>query len=326
MGSQIRKAWKPMRNTKISTLDRVAVREVWPKEAEDFTPWLAENVELIGEAMGMDLELEGREVAVGPYSADLVLKEVSSGAVVVVENMYGRTDHDHIGKLITYAAGLEASYGVLLAEGFGPEHRSALNWLNSISTQDCGFFGLGLEAWRIGDSDPAPRLRVEVQPDNWSKIVKEGQQSPRQALLRRFWTEMQSRFRADSADWAGRGRASKETWMTFKTRKGVSFVVAFCRPGGTPRLRCEAYVDTGDNQTTSELYATLESRRGEIEGAFGEKLEWSSLEKRRASRVSAYFPQPILVEDEKQWPQAWNWAVVTMGRLRQAIELVLDET
>ena len=129
-----------MKVIEIGTLDRIAVREVWPQEAGDFTPWLAENVELISEAMGMDLELEGQEVSVGKYSADLVLKEVSSGAVVVVENMYGQTDHDHIGKLITYAAGLDASYAVLLAENFRPEHRSALNWLNSISTEDCGFF------------------------------------------------------------------------------------------------------------------------------------------------------------------------------------------
>ena len=100
----------------IGTLEGVAVREVWPKEAGDFTPWLADNVQLVSDAMGMDLELDDQEVSVGDYSADLVLKEVSSGALVVVENMYGQTDHDHIGKLITYAAGLNASYVVLLAE------------------------------------------------------------------------------------------------------------------------------------------------------------------------------------------------------------------
>ena len=104
----------------------------------------------------MDLELEGQEVPVGGYSADLVLNDISADSRVVVENMYGSTDHDHIGKLITYAAGLSASYAVLLAETFRPEHRTALNWLNSISSEERGFFGLSLEIWRIGDSSPRP--------------------------------------------------------------------------------------------------------------------------------------------------------------------------
>jgi len=312
----------------IGTLDRIAVREVWPQEAGDFTPWLAENVELMSEAMGMDLELEGQEVSVGNYSADLVLKEVSSGAVVVVENMFGQTDHDHIGKLITYAAGLDASYAVLLAENFRPEHRSALNWLNSISTEDCGFFGLGLETWRIGDSSPAPRLRIDVQPDDWTKSVratKGRQDSQRETLFRRFWAEMQSTFRADSTDWAGRGKPSKEAWMPFKSRKGVQFIVTFCKPGNVPAFRAEAYIDTGDKESTAKLYEALKARRTEIDTAFGKELEWSRLEKRRASRVSTYYPESIGIEDEDHWPQARAWAVPALGGLRAAIELALDD-
>ena len=158
-----------MPKIEIGTFEQVSVRSVWPKEAGDFTPWLAENVELMSDALGMELELEGQEVSVGAYSADLVFRDLPSDALVVVENMYGSTDHDHLGKLITYAAGLDASYAVLLTETFRAEHRSALNWLNSISTEGCGFFGLSLEVWRIAGSIPAPRLRVDVQPDDWSK-------------------------------------------------------------------------------------------------------------------------------------------------------------
>jgi len=313
-----------MKAVEIGTLDRVAVQEVWPMEAGDFTPWLAKNVELLSEALGMDLQLEGQEIKVGRYIADLVLKEVSSGAVVVVENMYGQTDHDHIGKLITYAAGLGASYAVLLAENFRPEHRSALNWLNSISKRDCGFFGLGLETWRIADSNPAPRFRIDVQPDDWTKDIRIPE-SPREALYRRFWTERQSDFRGDNRAWAGRGKPSKDPWMTFKSQKGVQFVVAFCRPGGIRSLRCEAYVDTGDKESTDELYKQLKFRSNEIEQAFDAPLEWSELQNRRASRISSYFPQSIGIEEEHQWPQARGWAVSTLGRLRSAMEPVLDE-
>ena len=136
----------------IGTLSPVDVRAVWADEARDFTPWLAENADLLGEALGMDLLHEETEAAVGRYSADLVFREVSTDRLVVVENLFGPSDHDHLGKLIVYAAGLEAGYAVLLAPEFRDEHRAALDWLNSISAEDFGFFGVVLEAWRIGDS------------------------------------------------------------------------------------------------------------------------------------------------------------------------------
>ncbi len=317
-----------MTKTEIGTLEQVSVRNVWPNEAGDFTPWLAENVELMSDALGMELELEGQEVSVGGYSADLVFRDLSSGALVVVENMYGSTDHDHLGKLITYAAGLKASYAVLLTETFRGEHRSALNWLNSISTEGCGFFGLGLEVWRIRDSIPAPRLRVEVQPDDWSKsvrVAKDREDSERDALNREFWAGVQSSLREDDAAWAGLGRPSRHAWMRFKSRQGVHFHVAFCRPGGVPGLRVETYVDTGDKETTTELYSELESRSNEIEEAFGESLEWSPLEDRRASRVSSYFSKPMSVGDKDLWPEAHAWTVQTLGRLRAAVDPVLDD-
>ena len=317
-----------MSENEIGTLENVPVRNVWPDEAGDFTPWLAEHVELLNEALGMELELEGREVEVGEFSADLVLRDPSNDDLVVVENMYGPTNHDHLGKLITYAAGLKASYAVLLTEKFRPDHRSALNWLNSVSTEDCGFFGLALEIWRIGESVPAPQLQVVVQPDDWSKSVratKDRQDSERNAMYRRFWSAAQTAFRDDSPGWAGQGKPAKHATMSFKRRLGVSFGVAFCWLDGAPRLRVEAYVDTGDKDDTAELYSALEEHRTDIETAFGEPLEWSPLEDKRASRVSVYFPAEITIKDEDRWPDAHAWMVPTLGRLRSAVEPVLDE-
>ena len=140
----------------LGTLIPVGVREMWEDEARDFTPWLADHADLLGEAVGMDLLHERTEAAVGRYSADLIFREVSTDRLVVVENMFAPTDHDHLGKLITYAAGLGASYAVLISSEFREEHRSALTWLNSVSADDFGFFGVVLEGWRIGESLPAP--------------------------------------------------------------------------------------------------------------------------------------------------------------------------
>ena len=179
-----------MTEEKIGELTPVGIQQVWSDEPRDFTPWLAENAALLGDALGMNLRHEATEAAVGRYFADLVFVEEENGDRVVVENLFRDTDHDHLGKLITYAAGLEAAYGVLLAPKFLDEHRSALNYLNSISKDEYGFFGIVLEAWRIGDSLPAPRLRVDVKPDNWSRSVKAQQSarlSKRELAYQRFW-------------------------------------------------------------------------------------------------------------------------------------------
>ena len=150
----------------VASLDEVPLRSVWRDEARDFTPWLAAHPDLLGRELQMDLELEGKEVAVGAFSADVVLRDTNTGQRVVVENLLETTDHDHVGKLITYAAALEARWAVLVAKEFRPEHRSALTWLNSISGEGSGFFGIEVHAVRIADSPTAVRLDVVVEPDD----------------------------------------------------------------------------------------------------------------------------------------------------------------
>ena len=156
----------------IGELSPVSIREVWPDEARTFTPWLAKNAELLGGALALDLEHEETERGVGRYSADLVFCEKSEDKRVVVENMLGTSNHDHLGKLITYAAGLDTHYIGLVAHDFQDGHRSALNWLNSISADEFRFFEVTIEVWRIGGSKPAPHLRVTVQPDDWRRSVR----------------------------------------------------------------------------------------------------------------------------------------------------------
>ena len=190
----------------------------------------------------MDLRHEQTEAAVGRYSADLVFREEDKGRYVVVENMFGPTDHDHLGKLITYAAGLKACYAVLLAPDFRDEHRSALNWLNDISTDDFGFFGVVLEAWRIGDSLPAPRLRVDVQPDEWSRSVRTERNASltkNQQAYRRFWGEFLPVFKTKYSDWTRAATPSKENWMSFPSARSnlCRYSAAFSRPDGRYRLR-----------------------------------------------------------------------------------------
>ena len=275
----------------IGTLSPVDVRKVWADEARAFTPWLAENTDFLGEALGMDLLHEETEAAVGRYSADLVFREESTNRIVVVENLFGPSDHDHLGKLIVYAAGLEAGYAVLLAPEFRDEHRAALDWLNSISAEDFGFFGIVLEVWRIGDSPPAPRLRVDMKPNNWSRSVQSarsvGLTDPQQAVLR-FWGEFLPAFKEAHPGWTRATTPQKVNWMSFSSARSrlVVYSASFCRTARGYGLRAEAYIDSGDQATTKRAFDDLREKQPQIAQTVGEELDWDRLDDKRASRRS----------------------------------------
>jgi hypothetical protein len=146
----------------LGRLTRVDLRNIWTSESSDFTPWLAreENLTVLGEALSIDLELEAQEKAVGPFRADILCKDIGTGAWVLVENQLERTDHSHLGQLLTYASGLEAVTIVWIAARFTEEHRSTLDWLNKITDESFRFFGLEVELWRIGDSPAAPKFKL----------------------------------------------------------------------------------------------------------------------------------------------------------------------
>ena len=140
-----------MAQLNLGRLEQVELRSIWANEAGDFTPWLAQedNLRLLGDTIGIELELEERERAVGPFSADILCKDTVGGAWVVIENQLERTDHTHLGQLITYAAGLKAATIVWIASRLTEEHRAALDWLNEITDGKFQFFGLEIEVWKI---------------------------------------------------------------------------------------------------------------------------------------------------------------------------------
>jgi hypothetical protein len=147
---------------KLAHLEQVDLREVWQNEAGDFTPWLAqeENLKLLGDTIGIGLELEAQEKDVGPFRADILCKDTATANWVLIENQLEQTDHKHLGQLLTYGAGLKAVTVVWIAEKFTEEHRAALDWLNEITSEQFSFFGLEIELWRIAGSPVAPKFNA----------------------------------------------------------------------------------------------------------------------------------------------------------------------
>ena len=301
----------------VASLVEVPLREVWRDEARDFTPWLAANPDHLGKKLQMDLEIEGDEVAVGQFSADVVLRDANTGERVVVENLLETTDHDHLGKLITYAAGLQARWAVLVAKAFRPEHRSALIWLNSISGEGSGFFGIEIHAVRIGDSPAAVLLDVVVEPDDFSRQARAGAKTVSVAAGRYtdWWAEFLPAFHEAHPGWSNAKAPSSYNWMAFPSGKGgVHYGLGFAYPTGASNYSLRAQVSMDDGEL---LYPVLEAQRSTIEAACSLPLQWEPNENARASRVAVYL-NPADPADRSAWPKYRAWAVKTLGELRRA--------
>lgn len=164
---------------KLGRLEKLDLRTFWKREATDFTPWLAaeENIQLLSETIGIELEVQSQEESVGPFSADILCKDTIHDHFVLIENQLERTDHTHLGQLMTYAAGLDAVTIIWIAQKFTDEHRAALDWLNRITDDTFTFFGIEIELYKIGDSAPAPMFNLVSKPNDWTKQVKKSASS-----------------------------------------------------------------------------------------------------------------------------------------------------
>ncbi|MFW2176689.1 MULTISPECIES: DUF4268 domain-containing protein [unclassified Moraxella] len=158
----------------LGRLEKLDLRDYWQKEATDFTPWLAknENIQLLSEVIGIELEVLSQEEKVGAFSADILCRDTINDHYVLIENQLERTDHTHLGQLMTYAAGLDAVTIIWIAQKFTEEHRAALDWLNRITDETFNFFGIEIELYKIGDSLPAPMFNMISQPNDWAKFIK----------------------------------------------------------------------------------------------------------------------------------------------------------
>lgn len=180
-------------NPQLGKLQKVEIRKVWPKEDTYFTPWLSkeENIALLSNELNIDIEVLKQEEYVGTFKADILAKDLNNDRYIIIENQYGKTDHTHLGQIITYASGLSATTIIWISEKFTEEHRSALDWLNEITADDVDFFGIEIELFRIGDSDPAPMFNIVSKPNNWSRTVKrkssEAELTNTKILQQEYW-------------------------------------------------------------------------------------------------------------------------------------------
>ena len=271
-----------MTNTKtpLARLEPVEVREVWPDEAQNFTPWLAEdaNLQLLGETLGIKkLEKAGTEVSVGPFSADILAIDAENGSKVLIENQLERTDHSHLGQILTYAAGLDAPTVVWIARSFTDEHQAALEWLNNATTADIRFFGLEVEVWKIGDSAHAPKFNIVAKPNDWTKfITRTAELTPIRKAQLDFWRGFHG-YAADRPSSIQPKTPKAQTYMDFaigRNNFGLAAVAStWSEQTERPELRAEFVI--GGAEATAH-FETLRQERDRIHEEMGGELEWHS--------------------------------------------------
>jgi hypothetical protein len=307
----------------LGKLEPVNPRDVWKNEAHDFTPWLLGNAARLSEALGIDLEFEAAEHPVGGFSLDLVGRDITNDAVLIVENQLEGTDHSHLGQVLTYAAGTDASTIVWIATAFREEHRQALDWLNEHTGEDTHFFGIELQVVKIGESANAPLFNVVVQPNDWQKQVRAATQpsalSTKGAAYVEFWRRFLERVHAEHPDWTSGRAVGPDNWYEMRGPiPGCRYSSSFA---GKDRLRHELYIDTGDGEKNLEIFEHLRNRQGQLEGEYGRPLVWEELDGKRACRLADY-RDGCTVLDTEHHDEYIEWFVDAGVRLRRALKLV----
>ena len=297
----------------IGKLTRVPLREVWKHEAHDFTTWLEENLDVLSAALDFNLASVEREKSAGNFNVDLV-GEDDNGDTVVIENQLEKSDHDHLGKVLTYLAALDASAAVWIVARPRPEHVKAVQWLNEATSTH--FYLLQVEAVRIGDSEPAPLLTRIVGPSVEARAAGEAKAelSERHVIRRRFWTllleqakpktKLHSGVSPNHYNWLGTGSGVGGMGWNYSIRQH--------------EIQVELYIDRGEAVENDAIFATLHDRREDIEESFGGPLEWMLMEGKRACRIRHRIGLGGW-RDEEKWPEVADAAIDAMIRLEKAL-------
>jgi len=273
---------------KLGRLEEVDIRELWAHEQYNFSNWLSkeENIELLNEAVGLTLTDIDKEVYVGSYRCDLVAIDETTGIKVIIENQMEATNHDHLGKIITYASGLDAYVVIWIVKEAREEHKSAIEWLNNNLVKDISFFLLEIHAYKIGDSLPAPKIEIIEKPNDFvksTKSSKDGELSKVQSERLNFWTEF-NRLVSDNGKPFNIRKPTTDHW--YDVALGTSAAhISITLVNKEKSIGVEVYIN--DNK---DLFDNLYLHKEEIESKLGFSMVWERLGDKKASRIKHYIP------------------------------------
>lgn len=278
---------------KLKKLDIQEIRKIWPHEEKQLSPWIAENISALNDVLNLQIEIESREEPVSNFRLDLMGTDNASMLPVVIENQFGSSDHDHLGKLITYSAAKEAGIMIWIVNEFQTAHKDALEWLNKISPQEMTFYGIELEVYQIDESLPAPNFRIVAGPTK--RKILPGDVSPRNKRYQEFFERFRMSILQVEPNFT-RAKAPAQSWWSLGIgRSGFSSGACFTIDS---KLRVELYIDTGKKENNDLAFEDLKELSVSIHEKFGQELNWDSLPDRRACRI--YVERDGTIDDDDQ--------------------------
>lgn len=308
---------------KLSKLERVPLRKAWEHEASDFTPWLAETENLNALAMKLGLsELVhvATEHWVGDFKLDILCTD--GDEQVIIENQLEKTNHSHLGQIISYAAGVGAKKVIWVAESFRPEHASALQFLNDNTTEDLSFFAVEVELYRIGDSPLAPNFEVVVKPNDWTKSGREQAKaassvSPTKVLQQKFWMALIDKLASD----APKIRPQKprpQHWLNNSIGRS-GFGLNITANTRDERIGVELWIPGAE---AKRHFANLLEKKGEIETKLGFELDWQELPDAKACRIASWYPHAS-IEEEGRWNEYMEWITRRLLKMDEVLRPIV---
>jgi hypothetical protein len=291
--------------TKLGKLQKIELREGWSHEALGFTRWLAqeENLEILAEELGIEnIRVIQTEANAGDFSIDILAEEEQSGDKVIIENQLEKTDHKHLGQILTYASSQNAKYIIWVSKEVRDEHKQAIDWLNEHTDEDINFFCVQIELWKIGDSDPAPKFNVISKPNDWTKIVKKSFAEPgvtdTKLMQLEFWTQFKEyaekkgsslKFRTPKPQhWYDASIGSSEAHIVFSVNSREKLI------------GCEIWINNN-----KDLFDELYKRKADIEKDLGASLNWQKLEAKKASRIKLSVLLDFTIKEG--WERDFEW-------------------
>jgi hypothetical protein len=311
---------RPEQMPSFGRLESVELRDAWASEATGFTPWLAEadNLALLAETLGLNLEVEAIERPVGPFRADILCRDLDTGSWVLIENQIERTDHTHLGQILTYAAGLSAAVIVWVSARFTAEHRAALDWLNTISQDEFAFFGVEVELWRIAASLPAPRFNIVSKPNAWSRAVAKTAQraargEPEGIDVNRvaYWSAFAERLAEHDGPLKPRREPPRLGYYSFTIDAKKSCYLYAYRLVDKQRIGVYVAFYGPDSR---RFFEQLSADREEIEQRIGDKPWWEEVQPDRKYYIGLLLDNADAL-DEADWPRQHDWLVSRLDRL-----------
>lgn len=302
---------------KLGKLQEIDIRDVWPHEQYDFSKWLSseENIQELGNVLNLSLTDVETEKYVGNYRCDILCKDEITGKVVLIENQLEPTNHDHLGKILTYASGLDASVVVWIVASARDEHASAIEWLNKHTDDNISFFLIEIHAYKIGDSEPAPQFKIIEQPNDFSKtvksIAKNKELNESQRCRLEFWTQFNDVLEQRGKPFNKR-KASTDHWYSVAVGSSA-WQLSIELVNKEHRIRVCAWII--DNKDRFDI---IHQHKDEIESELGFALSWKRMDSKKSSLICTYI-DGLDYKSQENYPELINRSIDLVVKLRDVL-------